>query len=131
MNIKYHHIGIAVKDIAASLLPYQVLGYEASAVIDDPVQNVRICFLRKDNSPTVELVMPKDECSPVYGILQKNGVMPYHICYEVENMQEAIAYFRKERFLVVKEPAVAVAIGNRHVCFLYNKNCGLIELVSE
>lgn len=77
----------------------------------------------------MELISPKDDTSPVCKNLQKNGVSPYHICYEVENLEGIMAELKKEKFLVVSRPVPAVAMGNRRVCFLYSKNVGLIELV--
>lgn len=56
---------------------------------------------------------------------------PYHICYEVENIEEAILELKKQKFILVQKPQVAVAMNNKKVCFLFNKNTGLIELVEK
>ena len=77
----------------------------------------------------VELLAPVDETSPVNKTLEKMGVTPYHTCYIVENIDDAIAALRKMRYVQVSKPAVAVAIQGSKVAFLFNKNVGLIELV--
>ena len=130
-SFKFHHIGVAVKDIDKTAALYKVGGYKASAVIYDSVQNVNICWLTKDGMPTVELLAPIDEASPVCKILEKNGVTPYHTCYVVENIDEAVAELRKQKYVLVSKPVEAVAIHNCKVSFLHNRHVGLIELVEE
>ena len=79
----------------------------------------------------VELLEPVDETSPVCKILDKNGVMPYHTCYIVVDIDNAIAELRTQRYIQVSKPAKAVAISGSRVCFMFNKNVGLIELVEK
>lgn len=120
---------MAVKDISATAAIYQAGGYDCSELIYDPIQNVHICWLTKEGMPTVELLAPHDETSPVNKTLEKNGVTPYHTCYIVENIEEACKALRKMKYVIVSKPAEAVAIHNCRVSFLFNKNVGLIELV--
>lgn len=128
-SFKFHHIGVAVKDVEATAPIYEQGGYKRSASIFDPIQNVNICWLTKEGMPTVELLAPVDETSPVNKTLEKNGVTPYHTCYVVENIEEAVAQLRKQKYVMVSKPAEAVAFCGSRVCFLFNKNVGLIELV--
>ena len=128
-SFKFHHIGVAVKDIDKTSDVYEGGGYKRSDIIFDPVQNVDICWLTKDGMPTVELLAPVDESSPVCKILEKNGVTPYHTCYIVENIDEAVAELRKQKYVLVSKPVEAVAIHNCKVAFLHNRHVGLIELV--
>ncbi|MGM9868301.1 MAG: VOC family protein [Sodaliphilus sp.] len=128
-NFKFHHIGVAVFSIEKTAKVYAVGGYTASVTVFDPIQNVNICFLHKENMPTVELLEPVDEHSPVVATLKKSGVTPYHTCYEVENMDEATATLRQNKFLPVGKRAAAVAFGGRNVQFFFHKDVGLIEIV--
>lgn len=130
-ELVFHHIGIACHDIDKTREFYLGLGYTASPVIDDPLQHVRICFLDKEGAPRLELLQPLDDQSPVARTLATAGVTPYHFCYEVRNIDEAIAALRTKRFLLVSGPVPACALGDRRIAFLYNKNNGLIELVEN
>lgn len=130
-SMKFHHIGVAVKDISATAAVYVTGGYKQSDTIFDPIQNVNICWLTKENMPVVELLEPVDETSPVNKILEKDGVTPYHICYIVDEIELAMKELRKMKYIVVSKPAEAVAIHGCKVCFLFNKNVGLIELVES
>ena len=130
-EFKFHHIGVAVNDIEATASVYKQGGYHRSASIFDPVQNVNICWLTKEGMPTVELLAPVDETSPVCKTLEKNGVTPYHTCWIVTNIEESALKLRKQRYVMVSKPAEAVAFKGSRVAFFFNKNVGLIELVEE
>ena len=127
--LAFHHIGIACRDIARSQAFYTSMGYRASSVVDDPTQHVRVCFLDKDDAPRIELLEPLDDQSPVTRTLATAGVSPYHICYQVDDMESAINALRSQRFLLVSGPVSACAMDNRRVAFLFQKHTGLIELV--
>ncbi len=130
-NWLFNHIGIAVHDIESTAQLYRAAGYAQTEVVFDPIQNVYICFLSKEGMPTVELLAPHDTTSPVQQTLDKMGVTPYHMCYMVEDLEESIAKLRKQRYIVVRKPEPAIAFDNKRVCFLYNKQVGLIELVEQ
>ncbi len=130
-EFKFHHIGVAVRDIERTARFYLAAGYSMSPVTYDPIQNIHITFLSKEGMPVVELLAPHDENSPVNQTLQKNGVTPYHSCYMVPNMEDAIQKLKKMRYIPVSKPAEAVAIDGHRVCFLFNKDVGLIEIVEE
>lgn len=130
-EFKFHHIGVAVNDIEPTASVYEQGGYHRSASIFDPVQKVNICWLTREGYPTVELLAPVDESSPVCKTLEKNGVTPYHTCYIVADIDEAALKLRKLRYVMVSKPAEAVAFKGSRVAFFFNKNIGLIELVEE
>ena len=127
----FHHIGIAVKNIEKSEKIYRDLGYQSFLTIEDPIQNVNLCFLQKPNSPTLELVCPVGNESPIVNTLKKNGSTPYHTCYQVKNIKEKIYDLKLLGFRQISEVVPAKAFKNRLVCFLYNKEIGLIELLNK
>lgn len=131
-SLIFHHIGIACRDIEKSKSFYLGLGYTASQTMEDPLQRVRVCFLEKSGAPRVELLEPVGSQSPVTRILSTSGVTPYHMCYEVANLEHAIAQLRTSRgFLLVSSPVAACAMDGRRVAFLFQKDTGLIELVES
>lgn len=130
-QLTFHHIGIACRDILKTQQFYMSMGYKASDIVDDPLQHVRICFLDKEGAPRLELLEPLDDESPVARTLATVGVSPYHLCYEVEDIEAAMASLRQHRFLPVKEPLPACAMGGKRVAFMFQKNTGLIELVES
>ena len=127
--LTFHHIGIACRDIAKTQAFYLGQGYAASPVVEDPLQHVRISFLEKEGAPRIELLEPLDDQSPVARTLATSGVSPYHMCYEVQDIESAVNHLRGQRFLLVNGPVPACAMGDRRIAFLFQKNTGLIELV--
>lgn len=128
-EFKFHHIGVATSDPEATAFVYEQGGYHRSMLIFDPVQNVNICWLTKEGMPTVELLAPVDETSPVSKTLEKNGVTPYHTCYIVDSIDVAAKQLRNLRYVQVNKAAEAVAFKGSRVAFFFNKAVGLIELV--
>ena len=130
-NLVFHHIGIATDDISKTSLFYTKMGYISTPPIEDPIQKVLIAFMKKENTPTIELLEPLTTDSPVTKIIEKNGVMPYHICYEVEDITETIKELRKDKFIPLSSPVKAIALEDRLICFLFKKEIGLIELLQK
>ena len=130
-GLTFHHIGIACRDIEKTKDFYVSMGYAPAEVVDDCLQHVKVCFLDKEGAPRIELLVPLDEQSPVLRTLDSVGVSPYHICYQVSDIDEAIASLRRQRFLLVSGPVPACAMGDRRIAFLFQKHTGLIELVEE
>lgn len=127
--IKLDHIGYAVKDINATAQIYINGGWVLSNIFEEKVQNANIAFLTKDGFPTIELVAPLEGKSPVDGFLQKVGVSPYHICYEVDDIDEAVENLFDEGFVPLFMPVESTAMENRRICYLFNAKTGYIELV--
>jgi methylmalonyl-CoA/ethylmalonyl-CoA epimerase len=130
-NFIFHHIGYAVHDIAVTAEYYVKAGFVLSEIQVDTTQNSYIAFLSKDAFPLIELVAPIDGNSPVVKTLDKMGVTPYHICYEVDDIDQSIAALEKKRFLPLFNPVEAIALNDRKICYLFNKDVGLIELLNK
>lgn len=130
--MRIDHIGYAVQNMEAALTSFLSLGYrECGEEIDDCGRGVKIRFLCDPCGARVELIAPLGENSPVSAWLKKNGNSPYHICYRSENPAADLDSLKKKGFMVVQPPLPAPAMDDREVCFLYNKNTGLIELVED
>lgn len=130
-TMRFHHIGIACFDIEVTAKYYTDAGYTMTDQVMDPIQNINISFLTKEGMPTLELLSPVDTQSPVCKILEKVGVSPYHVCYAVDDIAAAINALKKKKFIPLSHPVEACAMGNEKICFLFNKETGLIELVEE
>ena len=131
MDLKIHHIGYAVPDVAKAEYEFGVLGWKTcSGVTDDTVRQVRIVFMERDGH-RIELVAPLSASSPINKILSRGSGTPYHICYEVPSLEAAEAELKKARFIPFKKAAEASAIGGRRVEFMYAKQVGVIELVES
>ena len=130
-NFSFHHIGYATDSIEKTSKFFIELGYSVTHSIFDDLQNVNIAFLSKIGSPIIELVELVNEQSPVLTIITKNGVSPYHISYEVEEIDHTIDELIKLKLVLLYKPVPAIALNGRMICYLFNKNVGLIELLNR
>lgn len=117
-----HHIGLAVQRIEDVAIPELV-------EIEDKNQGVRIAFVRLEDC-CVELLEPMDKSSPVAGSLKKNNKL-LHICFEVNNLEEAIRSATSYGFRVIHSPVGAVAFGGRTICWIFSPVWGLIEILER
>lgn len=130
--MKIHHIGYLVENMTAAIRTFEELSYAKTAdgIIYDPARDVALCFL-KNGEYQIELVSPKSKNCVIYNILKKVGNSPYHICYEVGDLDGKVKELRSKGYLPIQMPQAAVGIENRRVAFLVNKDIGMIELVEE
>ena len=127
-----NHIGYAVRDINTTAKLYLDAGWQLSDIYEEEVQQTKIAFLNKEGFPTIELVSPLKEgiSSPVDTYLQKVGCCTYHVCYDVDDIEQAVEDLFDEGFTPLFEPVESVAMCNHKICYLFNLHVGLIELVS-
>lgn len=130
----FHHIGFVVPSIADSVQGFiATLRAEWDGVIfHDPNQVVRVTFLRSQaaGSPWLELVEPAGDDSPVIPFLKKGGGL-HHLCYEVENLEEELAFSRSKGGILTRKPVPAVAFNGRRIAWVYTKNKLLIEYLER
>jgi methylmalonyl-CoA/ethylmalonyl-CoA epimerase len=128
--MKIHHIGYCVNNIDKSILEFEKIGYERfDSKFNDIDRKIYIQFMKNGNM-LVELVSPTNEGeSSIDGILKKIGDTAYHICYEVEDINDEIEKLKQEKYILINQPQGAIAINSYEVAFLYKRNVGLIELV--
>ena len=131
IDLEFHHIAVATKDIKKSISKFEGLGFNSSIITIDTNQNVSVCFLNKLGHPQIELVEPLNSKSPVSEILRKSGTTTYHFCYVVEDIDKQILELRKQSFILLQKPIEASAFNNNKICFLYNSDIGLIELLEK
>lgn len=127
---KFHHLGIVTYDIQKTAMFYLNMGYKEVIGGYDPNQNVYGYFYEKKDFPTIELLAPYDEKSPINKILEKNGVSPYHLCYEVnDTLENSIIELKKSKFLLISKPTFSKNLDGKKVCFLFHKDVGIVELL--
>ena len=128
-----HHLGIAAADIDKSIRAYKGLGWTLEGeVIDDTLRNVKLAFMRrKESGELIELVSPTSDKSPVSHTLSanKNVPAPYHICYEVRNLEKTVEILKGRKYVLTDGAKPAVAFDERRVAFMLSRDAGLIELL--
>jgi methylmalonyl-CoA/ethylmalonyl-CoA epimerase len=124
--MKFHHVGIACKDIEEEIVNFSKIHphITQSAVVYDREQDAHLVMLTLPDGTNLELISGKRVEN-----LTKKGITYYHICFEVEDINAAIATLIEENAFLVSPPKPAILFGNREVAFL-QVSYGLIELLS-
>ena len=130
--MKTDHIGYLTTDISATAKAFEAFGYERQPVIDFDNQKCSVCFLVKDNNVKIELVKPYEENKSLLRLMKKTGNAPYHICYEVDNLDEMLEKLTfGGQFVQMFPPVPAPAFGGCRICYLWSQETGLVELVES
>ena len=126
-----NHFGIVVADIEEST-SYYCKNFDFIAdkkIFVDKIQKVRIRFLHPSKQNfMIELLEPLGLDSPVSNFLKKGGGLN-HICYEVNNMEEAIDKYSSFGHRQISKPEPAVAFNNRKAVFFYTDKKEIVELI--
>jgi methylmalonyl-CoA/ethylmalonyl-CoA epimerase len=129
MNFKVEHIGIAVKDLNASISLYeQLLGspcYKTESVASEQVDTA---FFLQDHTK-IELVASTDPQGVIAKFIEKKGEGLHHIAFEVPDIVGEMDRLKNAGFTLLNEQPKKGA-DNKLVCFIHPKNCNgvLIEL---
>ncbi len=129
MNFKVEHIGIAVKDLKASISLYeQLLGspcYKTESVTSEQVDTA---FFLQDHTK-IELVASTNPEGVIAKFIEKKGEGLHHIAFEVPDIIEEMSRLKNAGFTLLNEQPKKGA-DNKLVCFIHPKNCNgvLIEL---
>jgi methylmalonyl-CoA/ethylmalonyl-CoA epimerase len=126
------HIGIAVKDIAASndlfTKLFNIAPYKSESVESE---GVTTSFF-KINATKIELLEATSPDSAIAKFIEKKGEGIHHIAFEVDDILAEMRRLEGEGFTILN-PVPKRGADNKLVCFLHPKgtNGVLIELCQE
>ena len=135
--MKLHHIGYVVNRIEDMLIELQTINYQVvttphTHTINDEIQRCRICFVEREGEPLIELVEPYENNKSLRKMLAQRGNSPYHLCYEVGNVETLFDELSgKEGWVPLFRPIEAPALNNRLIVYFYNAQLGYIEFVND
>lgn len=116
-----NHIGIAVKDLDASVEVFKkIFGFtdvHRETVLD---RGVHVASF-KVGDVAIELTAPTDENSPIAKHLEKNGEGIQHIAFESDNIDAELERLKAEGVKLINETAVPGAHDMR-ISFMHPKS---------
>jgi methylmalonyl-CoA/ethylmalonyl-CoA epimerase len=131
-GLKFHHLGLAVKETGPAFRFLQGTGYRCAAQVYDPLQKVDLAMFHHANMPAVEVISPATESGPVDRLLMKRpeGII-YHVCYETADLRSSLGKIEETGLSLfeVSQPTPAALFGGRMVSFYMIANFGLIEIL--
>ncbi len=129
---KIEHIGIAVKDLAASNAVFEKL-FGAPPYKQESVdsEGVNTSFFASGPNK-IELLEATHPDSPIAKFIEKKGEGIHHIAFDVADIKAEVARLQAEGFVVLNETPKRGA-DNKWVVFLHPKSTNgvLIELCQE
>jgi len=130
--LRVEHIGIAVKDLSASIPVYEKLlnslCYKKESVASE---NVETAFFRQGETK-IELLESSQPDGVIARFIEKKGEGIHHIAFEVIDIIAEMQRLKQAGFALLNEEPKDGA-DNKLVCFLHPKNTNgvLIELCME
>jgi methylmalonyl-CoA/ethylmalonyl-CoA epimerase len=130
--LKPEHIGIAVKDLAASVPLFEKLlktpCYKTETVESEKVNTA---FFKKGDTK-IELLESTDTDGVIAKFIERKGEGMHHIAFEVADIFAEMERLKNEGFTLLNETPKPGA-DNKLVCFLHPKgtNGVLVELCME
>jgi methylmalonyl-CoA/ethylmalonyl-CoA epimerase len=124
------HIGIAVEDLEAALVPYvEGLGMEVAHREEVPTERVRVAMLPVGETK-IELLEPTDPESAIAKFIERRGQGIHHIALAVDDVGETLESLKAAGVRVIDSEPRPGAGGTR-VAFAHPKGFGgvLVELV--
>lgn len=128
---KLEHIGIAVRSLDEALPVWRALGLVEAGREEVPGQKVRTAFLPA-GGPSIELMEPTAEDSPIAGFLARRGPGIHHVCFAVDDIEKMLDELARAGYRLVHRVPVPGARGKK-VAFLHPEagQGVLIELSEE
>ena len=126
---KVNHIAIVVPDLDASMLFWvDALGLELTHREHVASQAVDVAFLPVGDTK-IELLQPTDDESGVARYLAKRGPGMHHLCFEVDDIEAALAKLRASDIQLINE-APMIGSDGRKFAFIHPKSANgvLVEL---
>ena len=132
MITRIDHIGIAIQNINDALAFFQdALGVKLDRVESEEGGRTQVAFLPVGTSD-VELVEPQDAESGLAKFLAKRGEGVHHICFEVDDIDAALARLKEKGAQLIDETPRVNTKGMRYA-FIHPKSAYgvLIELYQK
>jgi methylmalonyl-CoA/ethylmalonyl-CoA epimerase len=127
--VRLEHIGIAVKDLAASnQLFEQLLGTPNYKIEEVESEHVKTSFFKTGESK-IELLEATAPESAIAKYVEKRGEGIHHIAFEVEDIHAEMERLRAQGYQLLNEQPKRGA-DNKLVCFVHPKTANgvLVEL---
>ena len=128
---RMHHTGFVVASISGAIAGFceSLGGAGWTQTWEDPEQRVRVAFIfGKEAGPSVELVEPVGEKSPVRAFLERGGGL-HHICYEVADLEAELRRAAECGATIIRKPRPAVAFEGRRIAWILTRERLLVEFL--
>ncbi len=103
MKLTLDHIGFVVNEIKRATDLFRKMGFTVMTdAVPNPLQKVTASFMpvTRGGDVYIEFLEPTDEGSPISKFIKKRGGGLHHLCFEVDDLDAAMAEVEKHGFRV-------------------------------
>ena len=128
--MKIDHIGIAVMNLEESVTMWtEMLNLKVRGIEEIKERGVKLAHLELEEGPSIELVTPCGEESPLEKFLKDKGEGIHHFCIEVEDIEAAVGRLQERGIQFVHDEPQKGAEGSL-IAFIHPRNFNgvMIEL---
>ena len=107
MAFKLDHIGLVVENIDKMKELFGTIGLDTGTeAIVNPLQKVSASFVNVGETADIyiEILEPASNDAPISKFLQNSGGGLHHLCFEVDNIEDAIKELNSKGFRIVVPP---------------------------
>jgi methylmalonyl-CoA/ethylmalonyl-CoA epimerase len=116
------HLGLAVRDLDAAIRQYrEVFGFELEQRWVAEADGMEAATVRSGELE-IELMQPLAEDSPVGRFLERRGEGLHHVCYEVDDVAQALAQVQQAGLQTVDERPREGGNGRTLVAFIHPRS---------
>ena len=120
------HIGIAVKNIDEHIPYYRdVLKLEFLGIKEVESQKIKTAIFKVSEQTVIEVFEPTEPTTSIAKFIEKRGEGLHHICFGVNNIEEALADAKKNNIKLINEQPFIGAKGIK-VAFLHPSSTGKV-----
>jgi len=126
-----NHIGIVVRSLKDTLITFsELFGLKADKIMELEQFDVKAAFIPL-NEISLELIQPASPNSDAERFLKERGEGLHHICFEVEDIKEAIEELKRNKIKLLSEKPLEGVGGMITFIHLDHVNNVLIELMEK
>jgi methylmalonyl-CoA/ethylmalonyl-CoA epimerase len=124
------HIGVAVRSIETAIPRWEsAFGYsQATEIVVNTRQRVRVTFLEREGSLPVKLVEPTGEDSPLQAFVRRGGGL-HHICFRADSVTAEVARLEALGLRVIAPAQPGEAFEGELIAFMYAGDGLNVELI--
>lgn len=120
------HIGIAVKNIEEHIPYYRdVLKLEFLGIESVESQKIKTAVFKISDNTVIEVFEPTEPSTSVAKFIEKRGEGLHHICFGVDNIEEALTDAKKNNIKLINDKPFIGAKGVK-VAFLHPSSTGKV-----
>lgn len=127
MSLKFHHVGVACRNIREEIESISKIHTvtSVSEIVFDSEQKAELCILTTQEGIAIELISGDQ----VANIIKKR-ITYYHLCFETDDIEIEIQRLYDLGGIILSAPKPAILFDNKKVAFI-QVSYGIIELVQS